>query len=1195
MAILTELSEEHEAEITYDVFLSFRGKDTRLGFMDHLYQALVNENISTFLDEEEVETGEELKPELARAIKSSRASIVVLSKNYASSTWCLDELVMILEQRRVSDHIVLPIFYNVEPAHIRKQESTFGEALFQHKKRIESEKDVEKKIQGAHQLKLWTKGLTEIVDLKGKDATGRRETEVIEEVVKEISTRLELHLQRRMRIPHLIGMDDSINTISSWLKRGSSEAAEILTIWGMPGIGKTTLAKHMYMLHCHEFETSSFVEAIGERCAQQTCSQLDLQKQLLGDILKKRNIEENNADWCTSKVEKALSRKKTLLVLDDVDNFEQLDVLIGTKGFHPGSKIIITTKDGSLTEKCSLFCMKFPPEHTKHALHGLSDTASTRLLCWHAFGNIDPKKGYEKEAEHVVKYCGGHPLALKILGSSLINEDAAAWSAVLEMLESKGYLIDVQEVLQISFDSLSGDCKELFKHIACFFVGKEREVTETILKECGFQASYGITELIDRCFLAIGDDNELTMHQLLQEMGRDLVRKESPDKPWKRSRVWKHEESLNLLKNDKGTQRIQGLILDMNLFREETLHRSISSVTEHNIQNDVNKSYRAAQPMQMVYEFFLIMWLFFARLLLMLSSSHCKKVELRADALRKMDKLKLLQLNNVKIEGSYKNFPKGLRWLCMRGFHSKFIPSDLPMKNLVSLDMSYSNLTQLWKKPKVLGSLKILNLSYCKLVRVEGFSGLPALERLFLKNCKSLVHVCESIGGCNSLVIVDLSYCSKLSNVPVSISKLKNVRSLSLDGCLGASEFLMRMKDMESYAFSSSVGEFLSKSPKSFLLPSLVTLSLKGNNLSNESFPNDFSSMSMLKRLYLNKNPIESLPDCVRSLSRVEVLDVGECWMLKSVLCPPRTIKYLSAKFCSSLIKITFPQEMSALPDVYYRNSESLTEIKGILKIEAIAQTDEQILCRLGWTNIRHVKDHQVWIWDLFISSRPKNLPIQMLYEFGIFSTCFPGKAVPDWVPHKSSGSSISFTMPSSSMNKKIEGINISFVHTFSGTGMVSSLRTKVQNVTKNRTWIYYGYIFAVREGDEDIVWLSHWMFGDNEIENGDEVSVTIVEEEEDGGVMVRECAVNPVYKDRDNEKDPLSYYKSWKHIIGGDLSAFQLTSGDYFLNHDRFFNPPHRFEDLFEHKTTQNLLGYTPQFKGTSLIFKCLNISKSL
>nr|KAJ0190113.1 hypothetical protein LSAT_V11C800435190 [Lactuca sativa] len=375
------------------------------------------------------------------------------------------------------------------------------------------------------------------------------ETEVIEEVVKEISTRLELHLQTRM--PLIIGMEDSIFTISSWIKGGSSEAAEILTIWGMPGIGKTTLAKHMYMLHCHEFERSSFVEAIGRRSAQQTCSQLDLQKQLLGDILKKTKIEENNADLCTSKVEKALSRKNTLLVLDDVDNFEQLDVLIGTKGFHPGSKIIVTTKDKSLTEKCSLFRMKFPPKHTKHALRVLSDTESVRLLCWHAFGNNDPRKGYEKEAEQVAKYCGGHPLSLKVLGSSLINKDAAIWSDVLEMLEAKGYLTDVQDVLQISFGSLSGDCKELFKHIACFFVGKEREFTETILKECGFQTSYGIKKLIDRCLLTIGDYNEFTMHQLLQDMGRDLVRKESPDKPWKRSRVWKHEESLNLLKKDK--------------------------------------------------------------------------------------------------------------------------------------------------------------------------------------------------------------------------------------------------------------------------------------------------------------------------------------------------------------------------------------------------------------------------------------------------------------------------------------------------------------------------------------------------------------------------------------------------------------------------------------------------------------------
>ncbi|KAI3515069.1 hypothetical protein L1887_13818 [Cichorium endivia] len=1182
MAILTELQEVHESAIIYDVFLSFRGKDTRLGFIDHLYKALMNENISTFLDEEEVETGEELKPELARAIKSSRASIIVLSKNYASSTWCLDELVMILEQRKASNHIVLPVFYNVEPTHVRKQESTFGDALFDHKRRMETEKDEEKKIQGACKLEMWTKGLTEVADLKGKDANGRRETAFIEELVNEISSRLELHTQTK--IPHLIGMDISIHTVSSWLKGGSSETAEVLTIWGMAGIGKTTLAKYIYRLHHHEFERSSFVEDIERKCAEQTYALLDLQKQLLGDIHRKRTIEEHNADVCTSKIEKALFNKPTLVVLDGVDNFEQVDVLIGTKGFHPGSKIIITTKDGSLTEKFALFRIKSPSKHTKHALYGLGATESLRLLCWHAFGGYEPKEGYEEEATRASKYCGGHPLALKVLGSSLYNEDVATWGDTFDRLETREFHTHVHKVLQISFDSLpSENCKELFKHIACFFVGKDREATETILKECGIRTLYGIAKLIDRCLLTIGERNELRMHQLLQELGRDLVVQESPQKPWKRSRVWNHEESLNLLKGDKGTTKIQGLVLDMKMLEKVSLS-GISRVVEHEFEdNDPNMIFGIGPSTHSSKK---------------IPSSHCMKIELRTNALIKMDKLNLLQLNHVKLKGSYKNFPKTLKGLCLHGFHSKYIPSDLPMENLVALDMSYSDLTELWKKPKLLGSLKILNLSYCKLVQVGGFSGLPALERLILTRCESLVHVCESIGGCDGLVLLDMSNCKKLKKLPSSISKLKNLITLSLDGCIGSKEFEMWMKNTKLLnvlkegsictkirTSSTSIAEYLSKCPKSFLIslpPSLVTLSLGGNNLSNESFPKDFSSMSMLKRLYLNGNPIDSLPDCVRSLSKLEVLNLGECSMLKSVLCPPRTIKKLFTQQCYSLVKITFPQEMPAPPYIYYQDSVSLTEVQGIIKIQAIAQIDDNILCSLGWRNLQHVKDQKVMIWDSYMWSRAKKLTVHMYYEFGIFSTCFPGKMLPSWLDHKSIGSSISFTVPSSSMNRRIEGINICFVHTFSGTGMVSSLRTKVQNVTKNRTWVYYGYIFAVREANEDIVWLSHWMFRNNEIENGDEVSVTIVEEVEDGGVKVRECAVSPMYSDTDHEEDPLSYYKSWKHIIGGDLSAFQLTSGDYFLNHDRFFHPPHRFKELFEHTTTQNLVGYTPQYKDT-------------
>ena len=113
---------------TYDVFLSFRGEDTRNNFTDHLYTALVQRGINTFRDDK-LRRGEEIAPELLKAIEESRSSIVVFSKTYAHSRWCLDELAKIMECRREYRQIVLPIFYHVDPADVRKQTGSFGEAF----------------------------------------------------------------------------------------------------------------------------------------------------------------------------------------------------------------------------------------------------------------------------------------------------------------------------------------------------------------------------------------------------------------------------------------------------------------------------------------------------------------------------------------------------------------------------------------------------------------------------------------------------------------------------------------------------------------------------------------------------------------------------------------------------------------------------------------------------------------------------------------------------------------------------------------------------------------------------------------------------------------------------------------------------------------------------------------------------------
>nr|XP_023889677.1 TMV resistance protein N-like [Quercus suber] len=140
----------------YDVFLSFRGEDTRNNFTSHLYKALRDQGFDTFIDDS-LQKGEEISMELVKAIESSLISIVIFSKKFASSTWCLNELVKIFECRS-NGQLVFPIFYKVSPSEIRKQDGEFGIALAEHEEKF---KDNIEKVQR------WRKTLTETANLSG--------------------------------------------------------------------------------------------------------------------------------------------------------------------------------------------------------------------------------------------------------------------------------------------------------------------------------------------------------------------------------------------------------------------------------------------------------------------------------------------------------------------------------------------------------------------------------------------------------------------------------------------------------------------------------------------------------------------------------------------------------------------------------------------------------------------------------------------------------------------------------------------------------------------------------------------------------------------------------------------------------------------------------------------------------------------
>ena len=142
----------------YDVFLSFRGEDTRSNFTDHLYVALKQRGIVTFRDEENLEIGKSISLELLKAIKESRFAIVILSRNFASSTWCLDELTKIVGCLKEKTTTVLPIFYDVDPSDVRKQIGTFAQAFSKHEERFKD--DIEK-------VQMWKAALEEVANLKG--------------------------------------------------------------------------------------------------------------------------------------------------------------------------------------------------------------------------------------------------------------------------------------------------------------------------------------------------------------------------------------------------------------------------------------------------------------------------------------------------------------------------------------------------------------------------------------------------------------------------------------------------------------------------------------------------------------------------------------------------------------------------------------------------------------------------------------------------------------------------------------------------------------------------------------------------------------------------------------------------------------------------------------------------------------------
>ncbi|XP_027906916.1 TMV resistance protein N-like isoform X2 [Vigna unguiculata] len=482
----------------FDVLINFTGEDIHKKFVSHLDSVLSANGLTTFLHHQNALQPMHIQQPI---LNLCRVAIVVFTKTYSQSAWCLHQLQQIIQWHQTYTRHVLPVYYEIQPSDVRLQKGDFGKAFKATAHQTFSRPQLE------HGMSRWSHALTQAANFFGWDESNyRSDAELVDTIVKSI---LNLPVLSATKFP--VGLQSRVEDVIQIIKDRSSEVCRI-GICGEGGSGKTTLAKAIYNQIEGTFMEKSFIEDIAQVSERRGI--LHLQKQLLSDVLKSK-VEIHSDEMGKSMIRERLYRKRLLIVLDDVDDYCPIELRDSNSCFAEGTVIILTIRneDSWITKQVH------PIVHTNL----MNPNESLELLSWHAFREARPTEEFHFLAKTIVAYCEGLALALEVIGSYLYEKTEEEWNRVFLRLpntpENK-----FSEILEISFDGLHNQMeKDIFFDVCCFFVGTSRAYVTKILNGCGVDSDSGIRVLIERHLIKIKKNNKLTMHPVLQEMGRRII------------------------------------------------------------------------------------------------------------------------------------------------------------------------------------------------------------------------------------------------------------------------------------------------------------------------------------------------------------------------------------------------------------------------------------------------------------------------------------------------------------------------------------------------------------------------------------------------------------------------------------------------------------------------------------------------